>query len=263
MSLNVEQHFRPDEKPIIDDISDWISQAVLQYRPVLSIFLNPRQIYIAQNLVNQQDEVRMRSYGGFEEAEMQRVLIYPSYFEPSNDDFELQLLEINYPEKFAEISHRQVLGTLFNQGVERGTFGDIITDGTGRWQIIVQKQMASYFQEQVDRVGKLNIRLEPVEMTDTVNSETDWESIETTVSSVRVDSIIAAAFNFSRNRAKEVIEKGYAQVNWAETQKPDYLIVEHDLLSVRRAGRIRVDEISSQPTKKCKVRIKLSVVTVN
>ena len=263
MSLNVEQHFRADEKPIIDDIANWISQAIQQYRPVLSPFLNPRQVYIAQTLINQQDDVKMDSNGGFEGAEMQRILVYPSYFEPSLDDFELQLLEINYPEKFADISHRQVLGTLFNQGVERNTFGDIITNGVGRWQIMVQMKLSTYFQEQVDRIGKLNVRLEPNELEEVVVSETDWESIETTVSSVRLDSVIAAAFNFSRNRAKEIIEKGFAQVNWVEIQKPDYSIVEHDLLSIRRAGRIRIEVINSQLTKKGKIKIKLSVVTVN
>ena len=37
--LNIKQHFRADEGPIIDQISDWIVQANDQYRPVLTPFL--------------------------------------------------------------------------------------------------------------------------------------------------------------------------------------------------------------------------------
>ena len=50
--LNIKQHFRADEGPIIDQISDWIVQANDQYRPVLTPFLNPRQQYIAQTTLN-------------------------------------------------------------------------------------------------------------------------------------------------------------------------------------------------------------------
>ncbi|WP_290123692.1 hypothetical protein [Paucilactobacillus hokkaidonensis] len=34
----------------------------------------------------------------------------------------------------------------------------------------------------------------------------DWESINTTVSSLRLDVVIAGAFNYSRNRVKTLIE---------------------------------------------------------
>lgn len=58
--------------------------------------------------------------GAYPGAEMQRGLAYPAYYQPTEDDFELQLLEINYPQKFAELHHRQVMGAVLSTGVERG-----------------------------------------------------------------------------------------------------------------------------------------------
>ena len=75
---NIKQHFRPDEAPLIAQVEDWLNMAADQYRPILTDFLNPRQVYIAQTLTNRRDDVKMRANGGWEHAEMQRILFYPS-----------------------------------------------------------------------------------------------------------------------------------------------------------------------------------------
>ena len=87
----------------------------------------------------------------------------------------------------------------------------------------------------------------------------DWEQLTTTVSSCRLDAIVAAGFNYSRNRAKQLIERGLVRLNWEVVDRPDYPIVEHDLLSVRHAGRLRIDEIGGK-TRKQKDRISMSIV---
>ncbi|POD82070.1 putative RNA-binding protein YlmH [Lactiplantibacillus plantarum subsp. plantarum] len=74
MNDNLKQHFRDSEAPFIEQVTGWLRQVADQYRPILTAFLNPRQIYIAQTLVNQLDDVRMRASGGFEGAELQRIL---------------------------------------------------------------------------------------------------------------------------------------------------------------------------------------------
>ncbi|MCI1975262.1 MAG: RNA-binding protein [Limosilactobacillus sp.] len=256
--LNIKQHFRLDEGPIIDQINDWIVQAADQYRPVLSPFLNPRQRYIAQTLVNGNDNVKMREFGGRQEAEMSRILFFPAYYQPQASDFEITCLEIDYPQKFAELHHRQIMGTLLGEGLERTSFGDIITDGN-RWQVIVTNQMARFISERINHVGKIKVKWKPLSFDELIVPIEDWEQLPTTVSSLRIDAIVAAGFNYSRNRAKQLLERGYVQINWEEMQRPDYLVGEHDMLSVRHAGRIRVDQVGSI-TKKNKQRITLSII---
>lgn len=254
--LNIKQHFRVDEGPIIDQIDDWIVQAADQYRPVISPFLNPRQRYIAQTLVNSNDNVKLAAFGGWDNAEMKRLLFFPGYYEPHNEDFDLTCLEIDYPQKFAELHHRQIMGTLLGEGLERSSFGDIVTDGR-HWQVAVTETMAQFVKERIDHIGKIKVKWKPAG--ELVQAVSDWEQVTTTVSSLRIDAVIAAAFNYSRNRAKQLLEHGLVQINWEEMQRPDYMVGEHDMLSVRHAGRIRMDQIGAI-TRKNKQRITLSII---
>lgn len=92
-----------------------------------------------------------------------------------------------------------------------------------------------------------------------VTPKEEWIPIVTTVSSLRLDAVIAVGFNYSRNRAKQLIEHGQVRLNWEEIDRPDYQIVVHDLISVRHGGRLRID-MTNGKTKKDKERITISVV---
>lgn len=257
---NIKLHFRPNEGPFIDQVADWISTAIAQYRPVLTSFLNPRQRYIAQTIANRHDDqVRVTSNGGWSGAEMQRLLFYPPYYKPQDSDFDLQVLEVNYPTKFVELNHRQIMGTLIGEGMARNAFGDILGD-QGRWQVVVTTSMAQYLRTSVHHVGRTKVKWLPVtDLAAVLTPVEDWEAVTTTVTSLRLDSIVAAGFNYSRNRAKTLIEHGMVRLNWEDITRPDEQVVVHDLISVRHAGRIRLDEDDGK-TRKGKDKIRLSVV---
>lgn len=255
---NIKQHFRPDEAPFIDQVDDWLATCENEYRPVLTEFLNPRQRYIARTMTNRRDDVRLSENGGWSGAEMQRLLFYPTYYQPEEGDFELQLIDIDYPLKFTELHHRQILGTLLSKGLKRSAFGDILHDGDV-WQVVLSSQMAEYVRQQVTKIGRINVKMKRVEMDTIVQPETDWDEFSTTVASQRLDSIVAAGFNYSRNRAKTAIEHGLVRVNWETIDRPDYPLSVHDLMSVRHAGRIYLKE-DNGITKKGKQRVTLAVV---
>lgn len=86
MADNIAQHFRKEEAAFIESATGWIQQANDEYRPILTHFLNPRQQYILETLVNRETDVKLRQNGGYPGAEMQRGLIYPDYFETSDSD---------------------------------------------------------------------------------------------------------------------------------------------------------------------------------
>lgn len=259
VNQNIKQHFRPDEGSLIDELQDQISTVQSQYRPVLTTFLNPRQRFIAQTLVNGVDTVKMKSFGGYANAEMQRLLFYPEYFHPEVQDFEIQALQIIYPTKFAELEHRQIMGTLLGEGLDRNAFGDIITDGVQSWQVLLTGQMARFVSNNINHVGKIKVKWQPIDFVQLVQPHDDWESFSTTVSSLRLDTVVSAGFNYSRNRSKQLIEHQLVQLNWEMMDRPDYPLVLHDILSVRHAGRIRIDQVGNI-TRKGKQRITLAVI---
>lgn len=261
MDNNVAQHFRVDEEPFLEDAGRWIQEVFDQNRPVLTNFLNPREQYILQTLVNRVDDIRVKFDGGFLNSELKRGLVFPDYFQPIEDDFNLAILMIDYPTKFAELEHRQILGTFANLGIERNTFGDIISEGE-TWQIIVNRELSNFFLNEVTRIGKIKVQLRELEMTNIIEPSEDWEETSTTVKSLRLDLVISNVFNVSRQRAKALIEHKRVRVNWSIVEKPDFELQSNDMISVRQFGRIRVEELNGE-TKKGKLRLTIKFIKNN
>lgn len=258
MNANVYQHFRKDEHPFIDSVFDWIDLVENQYSPYLTEFLDPRQIYIVENLVNQRSELYLLFYGGYEQAERKRCLIYPDYYKPSQDDFEINLFEVIYPKKFASLSHGKVLGTLVNSGLKREFFGDIISDRE-RWQFFTNQKIEQFLTLQIEKIGKVAIRLEKRNYTEVIVPEDEWSQEMITLSSLRLDNLISGIYNISRQRSKQLIESGKVKVNWVENVRPDFLVYLLDVISVRGFGRIKIQRIEGK-TKKNKLRVLIDVL---
>lgn len=258
MTAQLKQHFRNDEASFIDQVQDWLATASQQYRPVLTHFLNPREQYIVQTLVNRQAELAVAFNGGYQGAEVKRALVYPEYYSPSEADFELAALQINYPVKFATLSHRQILGTLLGAGLKRGSLGDFV-QAEQVWQIIIEAPLVPFLQQTITHLGRLQINWQPIELPTLVTPQADWQELSTTVSSLRLDVLVAAAFNYSRTKAKSLIEHNLVTINWHSMDRPDYTVAVYDQISVRRGGRIRLLAVNGQ-NKKGRTRITLAII---
>lgn len=258
MMEQVYQHFRKEEQPFIDLVESWVVQVQQQYAPYLTDFLDPRQQYIVEMLIGKRGEVRAMFRGGYEAAERKRALIYPEYFEPNAEDFNLSLIEINYPDKFSTLSHGQILGSLVGSGLKREMFGDIMSDGM-RWQFFVSGSVLDYVLAQVSKIGKTTVRLEQKNYTDLLVPIDDWTIEHDTVSSLRIDTVISSVYNISRQRAKELVTGGKVKLNWAAYDRPDFELGIRDILSIRGFGRIQIREIEGK-SKKDKWRVELGVL---
>lgn len=255
---NISQHFRPDEREFINQVLDMINIASGQYRAVLSNFFNPRQIFIAKTLVNREDNLHMQTWGGYPHAEMQRLLIYPDYYEPVPSDFRISYFQINYPTKFAELEHRQILGTLIGSGVKRERFGDIINQSL-TWQLVVNEELDQFIRQSINRIGRVHVEMKKIDADELIHPVSDWEPMQTTVPSLRLDAVIANVLNYSRNRAKEAIEHGFVRVNWEPIERPDFQLAIHDLISVRHGGRIQLLQTAGK-NRKNNLRLALQVI---
>lgn len=239
--MNIYQHFREDEQAFIDQVIDWIAQVENQYAPYLTSFLNPRQLFIVQAVIGQYEDIEHQVFGGYDEAEQQRVLLYPPYYEPTAADFEISLVEINYPTKFAELTHGQILGSVLGAGIARDTLGDIINDQE-RWQFFIDEKMKDFIFMQVDHIGRTAIHLEERALKEKVATTSKWESKELVVSSLRIDVVLARALNLSRNRAKKLIKDQRIKINWVDIERPDLELEAYDIVSIRGYGRLQIRE---------------------
>ncbi|KAF1303254.1 RNA-binding protein [Enterococcus saccharolyticus] len=258
MNANVYQHFRSDEHPFIDTVEDWIEQVTMQYAPLLTNFLDPRQAYILETLVRQNTDLKFQFFGGYEAAERTRCLIFPDYYQPEQDEFDIALYTINYPKKFTTLSHGKILGTLIGSGVKREFFGDIISDGES-WQVFVAKEVSSFVELQVTKMGNVSVRLEKSDYTQIIMPKDGWTPERETVSSLRLDTVISSVFNISRQRSKQLIESGKIKINWTENTRPDFMLDLLDIVSIRGFGRLQIQGIEGT-TKKEKIRLLLGVL---
>lgn len=258
MNANVYQHFRKDEHPFVDMIGGWIEQVESQYAPYLTDFLDPRQAFILESIIGSDSELIYSFYGGYESAERRRALIYPAYYEPTEEDYQVELYEIQYPVKFGSLSHGKILGTLLSSGIRREFFGDIISDGE-RWQFFINHEVANFVISQLDKIGSMSVKVKQINYTDILVAKDSWEFETDTVTSLRVDNIISAVFNISRQRSKLLVDSGKVKVNWVEIQRSDFMLALLDIISIRGFGRIQLRTIEGK-TKKDKHRVQLAVL---
>lgn len=258
---NVYQHFRKDEQLFIDSVVDWVRQVEEQYTPYLSPFLDPRQQFIVESIAGQNSEITLHSFGGYEDAERKKIFLAPSYFEPEQNEYAITICEINYPVKFATLSHGNILGSLTGSGINRGNLGDIITDGEN-WQVFVDKPMMPFLLSQIDSIGKIKVHLEEKMYTDIILPKDKWENRSIIVSSLRIDVVLASAFNLSRQKSKELIASNKVKVNWNETSRPDTTLGIFDVISIRGFGRLKLKSIEGK-TRKKKIRLELDVLDRN
>ncbi|MCI5902096.1 MAG: YlmH/Sll1252 family protein [Blautia sp.] len=220
-----------------------------------SDFLGLNELNILNSLNFREYGVVPEVYGGYEYAERQMVafhtdaLAFPWKFPISCLKVEARSLKFS-----EELTHRDFLGALLNLGVDRAVIGDILVQDKTAW-FFTETRMADFFMENLCRVKHTNIVISPVfdpgEM-----PRPKMEEITGTCSSVRLDSLIALAFQSSRSSMVPFIEEGRVYVNGKLVTSNGYEPKTGDIISVRGKGRFLFDG-ETHKTKKGRLGVRL------
>lgn len=250
------QHFRKDEQPFIEQAVGWQREVEDRYAPKLTDFLDPRQRFIVEAVIGQTEDITMHASGIFEQGERERVLLAPSYFVPTHEDFQVTIFTINYPSKFVQLKHPDVLGALLSLGMGRGKFGDIrVAEDTV--QFAVASEVADYVRTNLTSIGKVKVRLEePDETIPLIQLEEEWNEKSYTVSSMRLDVVLATVLAISRQKVQNIITSGKVKVNWTVRESTSFELQEGDIISARGFGRLKVIMTEGR-TKKDKIRLQV------
>ena len=251
---HIIQHFRQDEQPFIEQASGWQREVEDRYAPKLTDFLDPRQQFIVEAVVRQNEDLQIARTGRFEQAERQRLLIYPSYYELQGDDFQITVCTIQYPTKFVTLKHPDVLGALLSIGLERSKFGDIRIED-GYVQFAVATEVADYVRLHLTGIGKVKVHVEELGETEPLLlTAEEWSEQSHTVASMRLDVVLATIYNISRQKSQALINGGKVKVNWTQREQVAFELQEGDVISVRGYGRAKVIATEGR-TKKDKIRL--------
>ncbi|WP_171910671.1 RNA-binding protein [Rossellomorea aquimaris] len=254
--MSIHQHFRQEEKEFVDGVLAWREQVENQYAPKRTDFLDPRQQHVLQSIIGQNDEVKLSFYP--ESTERKRALLYPSYFHPVEEDYGIRLFEIEYPGKFVTIEHKHVLGSIMSLGLKREKFGDILT-GDDKIQLLLAEEISEYVRMELTHIGKTKVALQEVSMNEVIETKEEWHEKVTTVSSLRLDAVMSAIYNISRQKAQTYIKSNLVKLNWKITENASLEVEAGDVLSVRGFGRSKLISIEGR-TKREKWRISLGIL---
>ena len=75
------------------------------------------------------------------------------------------------------------------------------------------------------------------------------KEIRITVSSLRLDGVISAAFHLSRSHTVDAIRAGKAERNSLICLKPDRIVEENDELSLRGCGKLKILSMNGETRK--------------
>lgn len=200
-------------------------------------------------------------YGGYGDSERQIAIFIPKFYDAKEAEAFLTENEEDNPicivrlkkDKFTTLSHRDYLGAIMGLGLKREMVGDIkVTDGGA--DVFCLKSSADYICDNLKKSGRGSVTGEILSVTSFSNSYDKYELCFTTVSSLRLDGVIAAFFNLSRSTAAETVNKGLVYVNSSQCLKTDYNLKEGDKIVLRGKGKTVLTEIKGT-SKKGKLKI--------
>ncbi|WP_209125803.1 RNA-binding protein [Alkalihalobacillus sp. BA299] len=251
--MNIYQHFRSEERTFVDQVVGWKQDVSIQYTYKLTDFLDPREQDIVKAVIGKDEEISLSFWGGSPNAERKRALLSPPYFDLSKKDFQIQPYELRYPKKFITLEHRDVLGSLMGLGMKREKFGDIfLTEEV--IQLLVANEVASFIELNLQKVGQAKVKIVPIKDEDIIQQVEEWTEESTTISSLRLDTLLSGMYNISRSKSALYIDRGFVKVNWKTIEDGSFQVQEGDYLSVRGFGRSKLFSITGT-TKKGKIRI--------
>jgi len=186
-----------------------------------------------------QAEVKAAFFGGFDEAERRIAAFYTDEI-PEDWEYPLSCLEIRWNSKYAHPGHRDLLGAVMGLGLERSATGDIVpSEEEGRAYLFAHSDMESYICANLESAGRASLKVEPLSGEMKIKAP-EGEEIRATISSERLDAVLAAGLKLSRNDAQKLISSGHVKRNHLEELRGDIHLQEGDLLSIRGYGRMRV-----------------------
>jgi len=247
-------HINDDELRItLTKSLDLVESVIRNYEIRHTKFLNPYELKNLISILKRIDGISYHEFGGYDKAERKIIYIYPDYFSPEDIESEIRMIKITGNFKYREVGHRDYLGSIMSLGLSRENIGDICINNDGVY-VIVQETFKDYLIFNMEKIANVRVQKTECNFSDFKYEEPDYIEHSVSVSSLRLDSILSAAFDISREKSQNLIKNENIKVNYeiikssAKTPSPESVI------SVKGYGRIIfVDEISL--TKKNKIRI--------
>jgi photosystem II S4 domain protein len=239
----------------VSRVIDKADQAIKTWEVVLTDFLAPPVLAEVERIFSKLTEVEILAWGGYPQAERQRVGIARADVPLDRSQIELAALDIAGNFLFDSATHRDFLGSILGTGIVRDKVGDILVLGERGAQAIVVSEMVDFFSASLTQVRSVPVKTQAIDLSEIKVRPPNKKEITTVEASLRLDAIASAGFGISRSKMASLIASGDVRVNWLEVTQASYNVKAGDLISVRGKGRLEISEVAV--TKKQRYRVNL------
>jgi photosystem II S4 domain protein len=235
---------------------DLAEKSLKTWETTVTSFLSPPEWMEVSQVCQRLTEIDICCFGGYPQAERQRIAIARSEVPLDESQVNLTAIEIVGNFLFDSATHRDFLGSILGTGIVRDRVGDILVLGERGAQAIVDPELVPYLEIHLDRVRSVPVKVRTIEFGELKVREPKKKEMTTVEASLRLDAIASAGFGMSRSKLVELITSGDVRVNWKETDRPATNLKSGDSISIRGKGRLTIGEITV--TKKERYRVSLT-----
>ncbi|MEM9273432.1 MAG: photosystem II S4 domain protein [Cyanobacteria bacterium P01_F01_bin.143] len=236
-------------------VIDKAEQAIKTWEVVLTDFLSPPVMFEVQRIFSKLTDIELLAWGGYPQAERQRLGISRSEIPLDSSQIELAVLDIAGNFLFDTATHRDFLGSILGTGIVREKVGDIIVLGERGAQVIVIPEMVEFLTTSLTQVRSVAVKTRQIDFAELKIRPPKKKEMTTVEASMRLDAIASAGFGMSRSKMANAISAGDVRINWKDITQASYNVKAGDLISVRGKGRLEIGEVSV--TKKQRYRVNL------
>jgi RNA-binding protein YlmH len=220
-----------------------------------SDFLNINEINIFEQIKNSLPPVSLKLTGGNNYAE-RKILIFSArdiYYDETEPIDVIKIVPANV--KFTDkLSHRDYLGAVLNLGINRNKTGDIFVSNEAAY-LYCKSEISDFIIDNLFKIRHTQVKLSKFS-NENIDITPDFQEIVKTIANVRLDSLIAMAFNSSRNSIISYIQEQKVFINGRLTVSNGSGVNPGDIVSVRGKGRFIYDGIIKE-TKKGRNLVKI------
>ncbi|MBD2355268.1 photosystem II S4 domain protein [Tolypothrix sp. FACHB-123] len=245
-----------ENRDTVARVIDRAEEAIKTWEVVLTDFLSPPELAEIQRVFSRLTEVQLVAWGGYPQAERQRLAIARGEIPLDQSQVALVVLEIAGNFLFDTATHRDFLGAMLGTGIVREKTGDIIVLGERGAQVIVAPELAEFLEMNLKQVRSVPVKTQQIDASELKVREPKKKEMTTVEASLRLDAIASAGFGMSRSKMVDLIDSGDVRVNWKEVSQASSQVKTGDLIAIRGKGRLEVGEVAV--TKKDRYRVQLT-----
>lgn len=174
-----------------------------------------------------------------EGAEKKIIAVYPKDFPEEYINFPIKFFKIIKKSKFISLEHKHYLGSILSLGIKREVLGDLIVKNQVCYGIILEN-MFDFLKDNLTKINSSPVEIEEILESDI--PENEFLVLNTVLSSLRLDSVVSAITNLSRNEATSYIDLGNVQVNYEVQREKSFKINISDTIIIKKYGKFIIFE---------------------